>query len=335
MNPLRKLLAILLFSYLAYIIGCDRGPVEKPATGPKPIVGGRIVFIGPAQDDPRSEAVLAGARRVAAQVSYLRFEFLGPPATDRSMNLRMASDALHSGAVGVCVYLYGADDFAPLTEELRTSGIVLVTMGAVPRDIAPYQHINIDLAGGAEMIAENLSRCAAGRKTYALVHARSRSAIDHDCYERFISHRPGDSQMVQVAERDAFDPPELPSRIIADIVASFRSTAIVVTLSPEVWLTTEPPFALDEGRRFITLGAVEPLWPRLKNGEAAAIVGPLDGEIGAAAMQGVLRGVAREPAEMSLRTIPCHFVTPETLDDFARNYRMVMSATQPSNGKGQ
>ncbi|MBL8877512.1 MAG: hypothetical protein JNG88_00205 [Phycisphaerales bacterium] len=335
MNPRLNPAIILLSAVTVRIIGCDRAASEKPATGPQPAVSGRVVFIGPSQDAPESEAVVAGARSIAARASYLRFEFLSPPATDRDMNSRMAGEAIRSGAAGVCVYLNNARDLQPLADELRGSGIVLVTMGAQPSGVSPYQHINIDLAGGAELIAENLPKFATGRKTYSVIHARSRSAIDEACYERFVSHRPGESVMVQVAERDVFNPSVPPSRAISDILVAFRSTAIVVTLDPEVWLTSEPPFALDEQRKFITLGAVEPLWARLRNGEAAALIGPLDGEIGAAAMQGMLRGLARESAPTPVRTIPCHLVTRDTLDEFAKSYQVATGQLAPNDSKGK
>lgn len=332
MNPraihIPVFLAIAAF-VAAIVIGCDSRGSTQPDGNLRPAAGAQIVFVGPPQDDPRSEPILAGARRIAGGIDYLRFEFVSPPATDKAQNIKAVRDAMTSGAAGVCVYLTAADELAPLAKEIQSSATVLVTMGQQPTGITPYTHVNIDLPGGAELIAENLARCAEGRKTYALVDERSRSTISRACYERFISHRPGISEMTQVDERDAFAAGQPTSTIISEIVGNFRSTSIVVTLSPEVWLSSNPPYALDEGRRFVTLSAVEPLWSRLRSGEAAALVGPIDGEIGEAAINAVLRGVAHETTGTPVRTVPCHFVTRENLDDFAEKYRAVMKPIEP------
>lgn len=314
-----------------FFIGCDRKTDPKAgqtsAGGPDT----RVVFIGPSQDDPRAQSILGGARQAVRGMTHLRFEFVSPPATDHESHIRMLREALRIGAPGVCIFLNEPEDLSPLADEIRNSATTLVTIGCRPRVVEPYTHVEIDLPGGAEMISRNLAQLAEGRKTYALVHARSRSAQDRACYERFVSHQPGAAAMTMVDARDFAELRAAPAAVISRILADFRSVSLVVTLSPEAWLSTDPPFSLPEGRRFVTLSAVEPLWPRLRSGEAAALVGPIDGEIGAVAMHILLRGIAREQPEMPVRMISCRFVTRENLEEFAEQYRAAMLPVSSSS----
>jgi hypothetical protein len=55
-------------------------------------------------------------------------------------------------------------------------------------------------------------------------------------------------------------------------------------------------------------------------GEAAALVGPLDGEIGAAAVELAITGLMQVSDTPRLRTISCELVTAATLPDFAQRY---------------
>lgn len=318
-----------LFLLIASVfIGCDRNP--GPNAGPSTAAqqSSNVLFIGPAQDDPRAESILGGARRAVRGMSHLRFEFVSPPATDHESHIGLLREALQNGASGVCIFLREPDELLLLADEIRNSAVTLVTIGCRQRGIEPYTHVEIDLPGGAELLSRNLPQLAEGRRTYALVHARSRSDLDRACYERFVSYAPGAASITRVDARDFAETRETPAAIISHILSDFRSVSIIVTLSPEAWLSTDPPFTLPEGRRFVTLGAVEPLWPRLRSGEAAALVGPIDGEIGAVAMQALLRGIAREQAELPVRIIPCNFVTRENLDAFAEQYR---AATLPAH----
>ena len=70
----------------------------------------------------------------------------------------------------------------------------------------------------------------------------------------------------------------------------------------------------------MTLSSAPPLWARLRKGEAAALAGPLHGEIGYTAAARVWAGLTAAEPFGRIDLVPCELITPETLDDFAGRY---------------
>ena len=94
----------------------------------------------------------------------------------------------------------------------------------------------------------------------------------------------------------------------------------VLPYSPEAWLARSPETLLNQENRFATLGAFPELWPHLRSGRALALAGPLDGEIGFAALELVSAALTGSREFGTERFIMPELVTPETLADFARRY---------------
>jgi hypothetical protein len=162
------------------------------------------------------------------------------------------------------------------------------------------------------------------------VHEEGGEELSSGCYARFSVVARGIPTLALLQERNAAQSGRAPQQLIEEMLGQFPSAELVVTLNPKVWLCRQPRFTLPEragpdGRseyanRFATLGAAPRLWPRLQSGEAAALVGPLDGEIGYAAVDLAVQGVMLIPNAVRRRVIGCEVVTAEKLADFARRY---------------
>ena len=113
-----------------------------------------------------------------------------------------------------------------------------------------------------------------------------------------------------------------------------------MTFSPDVWLTARAGWRRELRQRysnfhFATLGAPPILWRQLgtaaARGQAAALVGPLDGDIGFAAVEAVVHILMNPNGPPPNHTIPCELVTSENLVDFARRYSVAANGLNVSS----
>ncbi|MCK4342866.1 MAG: hypothetical protein KAY37_14205 [Phycisphaerae bacterium] len=319
----------------ALVTSCERPPRPGPD---KALLedGVKITMVGPAQGHPQWPGIRGGAERYMAGVPTVKVEFL-TPAEDTAASLRETlSPVLEQEPQAVCLYVTKGyvGERGKLREYLKLVAleqILLVTMGEPFKDTRIYGHVGVDLPGAAELLGDNVQRIAAGRRTYLLLHEDGAEPVATNCYHRFISaarlHHDQDWHLLW--EKNAAEGDRPSAELVAEMLELFPHAGLVVTLSPEVWLTAEHGWGgklrkLNRGYCFTTLSASPPLWHWLGTpevpGDAAALVGPLDGEIGFAAVQMVVRALLSERQASPTRRIDCELVTPSNLPDFARRY---------------
>jgi ABC-type sugar transport system substrate-binding protein len=301
------------------LTGCERTPTS--ASGARIGSGEVQVFlIGPGGHCPQWPAIVGGAQRYAQQLPYMRLEAVrlgGGAATQSSATL---ADILGKEPFAICLYVTDPAAVRPMAEQIVADGPMLITMGAPIDGIAVFAHVDPAVANGAGLLGENLIKVAAGRQSYLLLHDNGKDAIATRCYRRFMAAA-GDRYTLRLLEQQRVaDSGASPQQVLAQMVKRFHRVGLVVTLSPEVWLTVAPEAVLKDQTRFATLGACPELWPHLRSGRALALVGPLDGEIGYAAMEMVSAAFTKSREFGTQRFILPELVTPETLDDFARRY---------------
>lgn len=304
-----------------------------------------LVILGPEDTDPRRPAIVGAARRYVEQIPYLRLAVPPLPDADPQTLERCVDEALSQSPAAVCLWVSDPIQARPLAERIRLHGAVLVTMGAPIDGVIPFAHVAPDLPGGARLLAENLARLANGRRSYILLHEDGASAAARPVYDRFMPAA-RDQPLTLLEQREVRpDGPTAP-QVLREMLGRFRHAGLVVTLLPDPWLTEPASLILDPGRaadgermpppgpaggtpsatgpsrgpRFVTLSAVPPLWRYLRSGEAAALVGPLDGLIGSTAVELAVRGMMRTRSDNAYRLIPCELVTRENLESFARRY---------------
>jgi ABC-type sugar transport system substrate-binding protein len=306
-------------SILAAVTGCDRTP-DTPKIGNPPAPGDLIVLIGPPRSDPRSPGIAGGVRSSLAQYPTLRLETSTPSDSSADALLRAADRALAMSARAVCLYVGDPAVARPAAERIASSGTILVTMGERCDRVGTFGHVQVDLAGGAELLGKHLAEIAGSKRAYLLVHNQGASDPETHRYERFMQHARRQYQMTLLEERNASETEQPAAELLRAMFRRFRHAGLAVTLNPRPWLESKPAELLGRDARFATLGAAPPLWPALRSGEAAALVGPLDGEIGSLAAELALTGLTESRKAGLLRIVSCELVTPDTLDDFAQRY---------------
>jgi ABC-type sugar transport system substrate-binding protein len=229
-------------------------------------------------------------------------------------------DVLREKPFAICLYVTDPVAARPIAEQIVAGGPVLVTMGVPLDGIKVFAHVDPCVAKAAELLGENLLKITAGRTSYLLLHDNGKDTLATRCYRRFMGAAGEQYALTLLEQRSAAGSDASPPQTLAQMMKRFHRAGLVVTLSPEVWLTVPPEAVLKEQTCFATLGAVPELWPQLRSGRALALVGPLHGEIGYAALELVSAAFTKSREFGTQRFILPELVTPQTLDDFARRY---------------
>lgn len=275
-----------------------------------------------ARDSRRCACFLAG-------VPTLRGEF-ETPRENTELSLRAAVRRVleHRPRV-VCLHVTDPELAAASFDLIAAEKVLLMTMGQRCQDAHVYGHVGVSLPEAADCLGENLARVAAGRRSYLLLHERGLSPEATECHRRFITGVQRHHGITVLQQENAAQSDRSPANLVEELLGRFPHAGLVVTLNPDVWLAARVGWdrrlrQLNQDFRFATLAAPPRLWRRLgtpaEPGDAAALVGPLDGEIGYAAVHMAVQALVSTGAPLTARTIECELVTAENLADFAERY---------------
>lgn len=315
-------LCAVAFTYLLAItqlMGCRQKPRAPDAGVPVP-PGTLIAVIGPARTDASWRGIAGGAQRYAHTHRDIQCLPVVPDNEEPTALNAVLTELLTHNPAAICLCVDNPAVAAMAAQRILARGILLVTAGQPLEAVAAYGQVEVAWTDAAEQLAANLDEIAAGRRSYILVHDDGRDRLASQCYARFIGTARTRSKLALLEERNVAASKQPRRDAVQELLGMFPNVGLVVTLDPQVWLSRQPRFRLPPENRFATLSAAPLLWPRLRSGEAAALAGPLDGDIGYAAVELAVDGLMQIPDAQKRRIIGCELVTPATLDDFARRY---------------
>jgi ABC-type sugar transport system substrate-binding protein len=301
---------------LVVLAACDtrKRPSALQSSKPPQVVA----LIGPPQSSPQGPAIRSGAEQAAKLLPGVQLVVRTPAAEGAASMQAVVRDVASLNPRVVCLWVSSPEDGTPVAKELQSRGALIVTMGTKILDPLYYGHVDANVAGGAEQIGQQLSAIAGQGRAYVLVHESGRNTLATQCRDRFllgIEHQIG---MTLLEEQNATESPLAMREIVEQLISRFENVSLVVTFSPEAWLG--PGLPLGQANRFTTMPASPALWKHLRSGKAAALVGPLDGEIGSAAIELASRAIAEDKSRGGIRVVRCEVVTAQNLDDFASRY---------------
>jgi ABC-type sugar transport system substrate-binding protein len=300
--------------------GCERS--EEGRVGRRLSENTRICVIGPYETHPDWQGIRGGARRYGARYSHIECLAVAPTRDDPELLAALVGTVCDNNPQAVCLVVSDPDVARPIARKIQehTPPILLVIIGPQLDGVRAYGNVEVDWAPGAGLLGEKLAEVTTGGRSYSLVHNRGRDPVASQCFDRFTvaAHRLADVHELEVRDASAAGVSE--SELIRELLALYPNTGLMVTLDPEPWLAASPETLLGSNCRFGTLSTAPRLWPALRRGQAAALVGPLHGDIGYAAMDMAVRGLMEIPSATRRTAIPCELVTPGTLDDFAQRY---------------
>ncbi len=328
--PASKWLAIMAHVLaLAILTACERDPadLDRPV---REMRGTLIAVIGPGTDHPQWPGIRGGARRYFDVLPGVRGMCVAPRQNTGDALFDTMRAVLDQQPAAVCVYVTNVALVRASIELAISRHVLVVTMGERVDDPRIYGHVDVSLPEAAELLAKHLQEVAADRRSYLLVHDAGRSPLDTSLYQRFITvARRVDDHVTLLDEVNAAAGFRVQSEVIEQLLRRFPHAGLVITLNPDVWLRSRAGWQrqlrdLNPTFRFATLAAVPALWSHLgtpdRPGEAAALVGPLDGDIGYAAAEIALKGIMTVGERAGSRAIRCELVLPKDLPDFARRY---------------
>jgi ABC-type sugar transport system substrate-binding protein len=317
----------------ALVIGCEPGNSTDPGQSALR-KGFPIVVLCPRPVEARWPGVRGGALRYMRAVPAIHVECVKPESdTPEALQVTL-TNVLTKQPAGICLYDNDADarnpaSLRPLIERLAREHIPLVTVGRQIDDPRFLGHVGVNLAEAGELLASNLHRLITPHHTYVLLHREGGSDADSNCYRRFSGVAEVQSGVVRLQEENLTLGDRNAAAVVEQLVGMYPHAALVVTLDADVWLAATPMWheklrGLNQDFRYATLSAAPSLWGQLGTpvtpGDAAGLVGPLDGELGYAAVELVVQALSREGHGSAPRWVPCELVTPATLGDFARRY---------------
>ncbi len=309
-------------------MSCQRDP-QAGSPGHGSLGGMLVAVVGPCQDHPQWPGIRGGVERFVSGIPTLQAVCVAPPESTAESLQAAVGEALERGPNAVCLYVADPTGIGSCIELIGSRQALLVTMGRPINDPRVSAHVDINLPGAAELLGANLGRVAAGRRSYLLVHERSRGRLATECYNRFSAAAQRQYELTLLQAVDAAGSGRSPAELVEELLGRFPHAGMIVTLMPDVWLTARPGWRhelreLNRDYRFATLSAAPVLWSRLGTpdnpGEAAALVGPLDGEIGFAAVEIAVRLLLYDEQVPRRHTVSCELVTAASLNDFARRY---------------
>ncbi|MFH1748165.1 MAG: substrate-binding domain-containing protein [Planctomycetota bacterium] len=314
----------LLCTSLTYLLitidvtGCRRAS-PNPGSGTPLPPGALIAVIGPSQAYPNWPGIQGGAELYGRR-PYLNCLTRAPETDQPEDLLEVVEEVIKRGVLAVCLCVDKPKIALPAAQRIAETGILLVTVGQPLEDVNTFGHVSVDFGSGAALLGEKLDSIAAGRLSYVLVHEKGRNRDASLRYNRFMSMAHSRSTLRLLEQRNAAESDRSQQELIEELRQRFTHVGLIVTLNPDPWLSLEPRNQLPTDNRFATLAAPPRLWPRLIAGEAAALVGPLDGEIGFSAVEMAVTGLMNIPDAPRLKIIQCHLVTPDNLGDFVKQY---------------
>lgn len=313
---------------LAWVTGCERA-APRPSGASESIGGASVAIIGPGAGHPQWPGIRGGVQRYLVGVPSLRADIFDPhDATSDSLaaTVRLALDRRPNA---VCMFVADPRVARESADMVLDAQVLLVTMGAELDDSRVAAHISADWASAAEALGDNLQRVARGRRSFLLVDERACGPEATTCYLRFLEAAERQYEMVLLQASAAPANGDPPLQVVADMLERFQHAGLVVTLSPGLWLMPRAGWQRELRQynptfRYATLGTAPALWRELGTpavpGDAAALAGPLDGDIGFAALETVVHVIVNPNGTPPSHTVPCELVTAETLSDFARRY---------------
>jgi ABC-type sugar transport system substrate-binding protein len=323
MNPNRfrrfRRTAILPYLVLSTLLtACDTVQSSTASDSAVPAEP-RFIFIGTHRGDPGWPAIDGGARRYAAQIGRIKLESVLPEDQSAECLRRAVRKVADSKPHVVCIMVQDRPEFEEALRTLVQAGAIIITIGEMIGGPESYASVIVDWAVAAAALGEALPGIAAGRRSYVLLHDTATPAGKR-ISDRFRQTAESLTGLTMLESRTTGADGERPGDVVRGMLDRFRHTGVVVSLDPAVWLAPDSSTLLRAENRFATLGAAPPLWPALREGRAVALVGPIDGDVGYAAMELGMRALIERKRLGVVRIIPTEIVTPDTLDDFVKRY---------------
>ncbi len=283
-------------------------------------------MIGPAWSPAQWNAIVAGARDAIAPLRSVELEAMTlPQAADDARQTAAVEEALRDRTALICLFVRSPERSEKALRTALEGSAGVITMGFAPGSQKAFGHVDIRYAEGAALLGHELPRLLGSGSSYVLLHASGADALHRACFEFFATDALRYPDLRRLAERECPSEDQFPAAL-KSMVETFPNAPLAVALGLEIWGDARLIASLPDTLRIASLGASPEFWPWLDPGRAVALVGPLDGEIGTAAMQFAIECLTRVQPTVRTRRVRCELVMRSNLADFQRRYWLAVGA---------
>ncbi|MBI5865204.1 MAG: sugar ABC transporter substrate-binding protein [Planctomycetes bacterium] len=302
------------------LMGCDRPP--QPGERDSIVRDPRIAFVAAAAGDPRWPAVEGAFRAYVGRYPTAQMTILQPTASTPAAMQSACENAVAAAPHAICIWVDDPESArAGLSAIARTRcNAALIAVGNAIESEALFARVSADSLDAAELLGHDLATIAGESKSYVLLHANGRDERGTGVYRRFDTSAAGHRFLSRLTEEFGSGDVEAESDAVQSMIRTFPNVGLVVTLNPHVWYRDPRASVLRPANRFVTLSAAPLLWPALREGKAAGLVGWIDGDIGTAAAQMAVRSLAEHRKTDRTMVMRPELVTADRLPDFIRRY---------------
>ncbi len=319
-----------LLAALSALAGCQRAPLPGGGQASARLKHARVVVICATPDDPRWPAIRAGLTRSLGAYDGLRIEWrsLQTPSPAKLTTMLHTLRRNQPSPDAVVIYWPARLEAPPLPETFSPDRQIVVVIGPQQAPPGVYGLVRVAWAAGAETLAARLHELPGKPQSLLLLHGAACGPWGQRLRDRFLLalRKAGRVVVLDQAETCGATPPR---QTVAALTQRFPHAGVLVSLRRELWDMPGVLEALRPQMRIATLGADPQLWPLLRSGRLTALVGPVDGQIGQAAGELVISGLADGLPGPHVRTIECDLIEAATLRAFQRRYTHA-AASQPA-----
>ncbi len=284
--------------------------MQEPKTG-------FIAVVGLSEDDPVWNVLAATALRQRETLEGIEVKPAAPRRRSASAQIQLLKDLYSRRMLGLCIEPADPEELVAPLEELRSKGVVVVTLlRPVPAKL-PFFHSGADELAVGRALADAIDQVLDGKGIIAVVDDEGRHDQRTNRYLGFhgrIGAYPG---IRVLRELDCNGIPQVARRIMSEYMQRYpRLEGWVATHDWPIRGLPSKERLLPEGCRLVTFGPIPEYWPRIADGSCPTMVGVNYSLVAEYAIRMCRAAIKGEPSSMGTYLSPPIVVTQENLNEF-------------------
>lgn len=255
--------------------GCDDGP---PVSAPNGATSARqpyIAFVGAGGDDALWPIIQASAMKAGEVLGRMRLVTDAPSVATQEAQNEIIEGLRQPGLRALCVQVVDPAASARLLADIRTSGVLVVTLVQPVPASPPFNHCGLDEVAVGHGLADGIAQVMGGEGTVAVLRAPPTDTRYADRYRGFRAALHEQRGLRVLRELTCDGDPRKARETIQAFCERFPSVGGIVCLDD--WPLRTPDALshplVPEGCQLVTVNPTPDRWPLLARGWCAALVG--------------------------------------------------------------
>lgn len=307
---------------LAAAGACQRGANSRPVRTVSSD-DGFIAVVGAGEDNPLWPVLRGSAQRANRDLGSITVRIVAPQIGSPAAQTELIRSLRGQQLRAICVQVTDADAIAPVLEELRTAGVLVVTMIQPVASRLPFHHCGIDEAQVGKAIAEALTEGIDDKGTVAVLRGDEADKELTARYRGFHNELKHHTDVRVLRELRYPGDPERARKTIRDFCERFPRLNGFAVLG--AW-PLQSPEGLSEplvpaGCKLVSVDPLPGTWPLLARGWCHALVGAEYARIADKAIQWCVVVLAESELPPQTYSVPARKVWSGNLESWKLQWR--------------